>query len=179
MMQALESDRFRKLLPFAQILVAVLFGGVGLWQRYQILNESEFLRNSTAQFHVWPWPWRFAVILNIPALFAGALLAWPIGDMWPGLPKWTEDAFPLLFVPPLWYWFGAQLDRRWINTDQAGTSPRRNRPWLLLSAFVLASIIGAALPYRYLGYTGYIPYGVLLWVATVVRLLSKPRRSGC
>jgi hypothetical protein len=73
--------RFRLLLPITQCGLAAIFGGFGLWQRYAILNrpvffEGQTLWNSTARFHVWPWPYKFAAIANIPAFLLGVLLSW-------------------------------------------------------------------------------------------------------
>jgi len=65
-----RETRFRTLLPVAQCALAALFGGVGLWQRSVILSRPFFggepLWNSTARFHVWPWPYEFAVVSNVP-----------------------------------------------------------------------------------------------------------------
>lgn len=167
------SKRFRTLLPVAQFLIAVLFGGVGLWQRHLILNQSEFVRNSTDPWHVWPWPWRFAEITNTPAFFAGLLLSWPFKDHLRGLPEWVQIAPSLLFVPPLWYWFGAMLDRQRIVADQVAGVRGKGRPWVLLSSFMIASVIGAVVPSRYLNASAYIAYGVLLWIVLFPILVAR------
>jgi hypothetical protein len=71
--------QFRKVLPIFQTALAAILGGWGLWLRNSILNLSFFgddtLWNSTARFHVWPWPFKFAVVLNMPAFLAGLFLA--------------------------------------------------------------------------------------------------------
>ena len=50
--------RFRTLLPIAETVLAALFGGVGLWQRKQILSQpflgDQILWESTARYHGWP-----------------------------------------------------------------------------------------------------------------------------
>ena len=97
-----RETRFRTLLPVAQCALAALFGGVGLWQRSVILSRPFFggepLWNSTASFHVWPWPYKFAVVSNVPAFFAGSLLLWPVAIAWPELPESMQIAPLLLFV---------------------------------------------------------------------------------
>ena len=71
--------RFRIVLPIAECGFAALFGAVGLWQRSAILSrplfEGQTLWDSMARFHVWPWPYKFAVVSNMPAFMAGSLLA--------------------------------------------------------------------------------------------------------
>ena len=59
--------RFRWILPTCQVPLAALFGGWGLWLRNQILSHDYLFGsgwNSTARFHVWPWPYKFAVVTN-------------------------------------------------------------------------------------------------------------------
>ena len=162
--------RFRLLLPITQCGLAAIFGGFGLWQRYAILNrpvffEGQTLWNSTARFHVWPWPYKFAAIANIPAFLLGVLLSWPLELTWPSVPEYVANIPALLFVPLLWYWVGSRLDRRWGVADRA--------PWIGLFFFMLISLAGAFLP---IGYTGYLPYGLAIWLVTavVIRLVSKP-----
>jgi hypothetical protein len=69
--------RFRTFLPIAECGFAALFGGLGLWQRSTILSRAGFgegrtLWDSTARFHVWPWPFKFAVVMNTPAFLSWA-----------------------------------------------------------------------------------------------------------
>src|SRR5258705_8498642 len=101
--------QFRRILPIAQVMLAGLFGGLGLWQRNQILSHDYLFGigwNTTARFHVWPWPFKFAVISNLPAFLAGLLLSWPIGAVRPELHEAVQLAPSLLFVLVLWYWIG-------------------------------------------------------------------------
>jgi hypothetical protein len=155
--------RFRKLLPIAQFGLAVLFGGFGLWQRSAILNRRFFgnqtLWNTTARFHVWPWPYKFAAILNMPAFIGGMLLSWPLEVLSPNLPEIIQMGPSLVLVPLLWFWVGARIDRRLSQPDR---SPTRKTPWTFLVAFVLICLGGAITP---LGYVGYLPYGVAVWIA--------------
>jgi hypothetical protein len=161
--------RFCVILPVAQLGVAALFGGVGLWQRSVILSrpffEDQTLWNSTARFHVWPWPYKFAVIANLPAFLLGFLPAWPLGVLWPNASEYVANSPFLILVPFLWSWVGVRLDRRWSVGDRA--------PWIVLFIFTLVCLMGAFLP---IGYTGYLPYGLVVWfvMASVIRFISKP-----
>jgi hypothetical protein len=147
--------QFRKILPISQVLLAGIFGGWGLWQRNQALSHDYLFGigwDTTARFHVWPWPFKFAVIENLPAFFAGVLLSWPIGAVKPNLSETTQLAPSLLFVLVLWYWIGSWLDR-WRLIEKT--------PWMLLAIFTVVCLIGALIP---IGYVGYLPYGVLVWL---------------
>lgn len=156
--------RFRTILPGAQFGLAALFGGLGLWQRSAILGrpgfgEGQTLWDSTARFHVWPWPFKFAAVTNMPAFLAWSLLSWPIGERWPTAPE-TVTAIPsLLLVAMLWYWVGSRLDLRWRVTDQA--------PWIALSVFSVVSLAGAFLR---ISYADFLPYGFVLWVIAALTL---------
>src|SRR6266853_5638466 len=166
-----RASRFRIFLPAAEWVLAALFGGVGLWQRSEILSrpwfsEGQTLWKTTARFHVWPWPYKFAVVLNFPAFFAGSLLSWPISTVWTGLPESAEVAPSLLFVVLiLWYWVGSRLDRRWYATDKT--------PWIVLSVFTVVCLVGAFLP---IGYTGFLPYGFVVWGIAALAVSRFTRR---
>ena len=73
----------------------------------------------------------------------------------------------LLFVGLLWYGIGVWMDRRWDPTEKT--------PWLLLAIFTSACLIGAFIP---IGYTGYLPYGAVVWLAAagVLRLVAETSR---
>src|SRR5712692_164328 len=104
-----RNRQFRVLLPVAQCALAALFGGAGLWQRFAILSrpflEGQTLWDTTARYHVWPWAYKFAAILNMPAFLAYALL-------WVGFPEAVALAPSLLLVALLWYRVGCRLDRQ-------------------------------------------------------------------
>jgi hypothetical protein len=154
--------RFRTILPALQVMLAALFGGCGLWQRNQILSHDYLFGivwNTTARFHIWPWPYKFAAVSNFPALFAGLLLTVPISAVRSTLSEAIQLAPTLLFVACLWRWVGKRLDRRWTVTDWT--------PWIAIFLFMIASLFGALLP---IGYTGYLPYGFVLWVAACLSL---------
>jgi hypothetical protein len=165
----LRLNRFCTLLPIAQCALAATFGGIGLWQRSTILSrpwffEGQTMWNTTARFHVWPWPYKFAVILNLPAFLLGLVPSWPLGIIWPSAPEYVAHLPVLIFVLLLWFWAGARIDRHWRVTDRT--------PWIGLFLFMLISLVGAFLPF---GYTGYLPYALVVWLvsAVVIRLVSK------
>jgi hypothetical protein len=171
-------SRFPALLAIAQTFIAALFGGVGLWQRSHILSQTfwgdQTLWDSTARFHVWPWPFKFAVITNIPAFFAGALVSLPIHSLWPKVPEAVDLAPSLVFVAMLWYWVGSRLNRRWGDVNAASVLSGTKIPWILLLVFTAACLIGAFVP---IGYVGYIYYGVAIWVSPTVIIFVASRRS--
>jgi hypothetical protein len=115
--------RFRTILPFVHCGSAALFGGWGLWQRSAILSrpflEGQTLGDSTARFHVWPWPYKFAVVANLPAFLAGLMSAWPVSSMWPKLPESAQLVPSLLCAVILWRWVGSRLDRRWRDRQDS------------------------------------------------------------
>jgi hypothetical protein len=165
--------RFCKLLPTAQCGLALVFGGFGVWQRSAILNQrfigNQTLWNTTARFHVWPWPYKFAAILNMPAFICGMFLSWPLEVLSPNLPEIVQMVPSLVLVLPLWFWVGARLDRRFSQPDGF---PMRKLSWAFLVAFVLICLGGAMTP---LGYVGYLPYGVVVWIAAGLSLWRLTR----
>jgi hypothetical protein len=159
--------RFRQVLPASQVALAALFGGWGLWQRNQILSHDYLFGigwDTTAKFHLWPWPYKFAAVCNLPALFAGLLLIIPIGAVRPTLSEAMHLLPTLGFVVVLWRWVGARLDHRWTVTDRM--------PWIAIFLFMTVSLMGAILP---LGYTGFLPYGFVVWV---IASLALSRSTG-
>ena len=161
--------QFCRILPVLQVALAATFGGWGLWQRNQILSHDYLFGtgwNSTARFHVWPWPYKLAAISNLPALFAGLLLTIPISAIKPSLSEMLQLAPTLVFVFLLWVWVGARLDRRWSVADRT--------PWIAVSIFTILSALGAFLP---LGYTGYLLYGFGIWVVACLTLARSTHVS--
>ena len=166
----MQTKPFRVLLPLVQCFLAALCGGAGLWQRSAILSRRFFgeqtLWDSTARFHVWPWPFKFAVIENLPAFHASALFSWPIGAWKPDMSEGVQLAPSLLFVLVFWYWIGSQLDRRRKGRTKAA--------WCALVIFTVVCLIGALVP---IGSTGYLPYAFLVWLIGAIsfrRLTKSP-----
>jgi hypothetical protein len=157
--------QLRRVLPVAQTILAAAFGSWGLWQRNEILTRSFLGWNSTARFHIWPWPFKFVAIANLPAHLAAALLFWPLGMVWPNLSESLLLAPSLLLVVLLWYRVGVRLDR-WGG--------RNRTAWVGVLFFMLFSLLGALLP---IGYTGYVPYGVLIWIVAWALLVRLPKKA--
>lgn len=168
-----HSSRFRVLLLVVQTVLAALFGGVGLWQRNRILSHpflgDQTLWESTARFHVWPWPFKFAVVSNMPAFIAGLLLTVPINFIWPHLPEAVQFAPSLIFIALQWYWVGHRLDGR---CGAVGATAGNKTVWILLLAFTAVSAIGTFLP---IGYVGYQPYGVVVWLLAAGGILRMTK----
>jgi hypothetical protein len=165
-----RESRFRTLLPVVQSMLAAGFGGFGLRKRSAILSrpilEGQTLWDTTASLHVWPWPFKFAVISNLPAFLADAILSWPLGAMWPRLPEAAQLAPSLLFVLVLWYCVGSWLDRRWDVLQKT--------PWTPLAIFTAVCFIGAIIP---LGYSGYLPYAALVWLVMAMAFRRTAKLS--
>jgi len=166
-----RETKFRTFLPIGQSGLAALFGAFGLWQRSLILSrpvfEGQTSWETTARFHVWPWPYKFAVLTNVPAFLAGLLLSWPVETAWPGIPESVANLPSLLLVPILWYWVGSSLDRRWEIRDKT--------PWIALLIFTVVCLIGAFIR---TGYTSFLfPYGVTVWLIAALVLGRIRRRS--
>jgi hypothetical protein len=147
--------RHKLIFALLQTIVAACVGGLGIWQRNQILNkpffEGQTLRDTTAAFHVWPWPYKFAAIYNLPAVLGTGLLLVPTRLLWKNAPGLLDVTISLLLVFSLWYWVGAHVQLSW-------------RSIALLGAFATAALVGAFLP---LGYSGFLPFGVLLWLLVI------------
>ena len=122
---------FRKILPPLGTILVVVLGEWGLWVRGTIIRNS-LAWDSTVRFHTWPWPLKFAAVLNLPAILAGLLVSWPLDALKPDFPELISFLSVLLFAPLLWYRIGAWLDRR-ISGNAHGNA--RTRGWILLLAF--------------------------------------------
>jgi hypothetical protein len=156
--------RFRLLTATAAMIIAEGFGAVGLWERNHILSQPFFmgapLWESTARFHVWPWPYKLAAIWALPAFIGSSIVMVPIRLLLPALPEAAELLPAGAFVLLLWYWVASRLERY---------SPAIR--WASLSVFLALSLIGALLP---LGYTGWVPYGALMWCVAALLLRRSP-----
>lgn len=158
---------FRLLLALLQTLLGAVFGGVGLWQRHQILNQrlwgSETLWHSTAAFHVWPWPYKFALITNLPAFLVAALVKWPIQSAWPNMPDAIGWVLCVCFMAAVWYHIGSRFD---------AVSTSRRQPWAFVLAFNVFAAMGVLAP----GYIGFVLFAVPLWMAFYALALTVFRR---
>jgi hypothetical protein len=164
-----QGAQFRKVLPILQTALAVLFGGWGLWLRNSVLSRP-FLGSSTGwdstlRFHFWPWPFKFAAILNMPAFLAGLILSWPLDYLRPGLPEWVSILPVLLFIPLLWYWVGSWPDKI-IGSDRNRNSKRGR--WSLLLLFMLVCAATSSISERVGGYTSYLEFGVAIWLILAI-----------
>lgn len=153
--------KFRFVLPIAATVATGAFGSVGLWQRHSLLNRplwgAQTMWDSTARFHVWPLPFKFAVAANIPAFLTAGIVTLPLTSEWVGL------AVMVLVVPLLWYYVGRRL-------DSAGDP---TKAWGFVLVFTIASVACASFPF---GYIAYIYLGALMWITTGFVLLTLFRK---
>jgi hypothetical protein len=162
--------KFRRLLPVVQCGLATLFGAWGLWERCAILSrlftaDGQTLWDTTARFHVWPWPFKLAVVTNAPAFLCWTLVGWPLGDRWPKAPEMVMVAPLLFFVALLWWAIGRWIDRYWsLNTRVV---------WGSLLGFTLICAASASVPST----TFYFSWGVLVWIVVGWRMaIGIPHR---
>src|SRR5580700_3328601 len=181
--------QFRKALPVVHTIFALFFGGTGLFLRNALLNRP-FLSNPavyepTLRSFIWPWPLKFAAILDMPAVLAGMLLSSAldqIDQVRPALPAWTSVLSMLIFVPLLWFAVGAWLDR----TLRASQIKSPDTAWNLCLLFIAISAIAAAIPpTTTVSATRFVVFGALLWLALAMAIAahallkrSKPRATG-
>lgn len=116
------------------------------------------------RYHIWPWPFRFALILNIPAFLSGALVLWPMDKFASNRPEAFECGALLPFVFVLWYWIGSRLDRRWHASDRV--------PWIALLMFSSACLTISLMPVRW---SDFLACDVGLWLATVIVIIWATR----
>src|SRR5215475_740898 len=108
--------RFRTVLPLLETVLAASFGGWGLFERNAILSRPFWGStgwHTTAVFHVWPWPFKLAIILNMPVFLAGCFLpCWPLDFLGSAVPEWVCFLERLLLVPLFWYLLGSWADEK-------------------------------------------------------------------
>jgi hypothetical protein len=66
----------------------------------------------------------------------------------------------------LWYWVGSRMDRRWSITERT--------PWIALAIFSSICLLGAFLR---IGYVGYVPYGLVVWIIAAMTIRRSTRRA--
>jgi hypothetical protein len=165
--------QFRKALPVVHTILALFFGGIGLFLRDAILSRpflgSPSAYETTLRYHVWPWPLKFAEILNMPAVLADAIPAWVIDYFRPGLPEWTSLLPVLIFVPLLWFAVGAYLDR----TLRANQLKSPDTAWNLCLFFIAISAAAAFIPPGApFSPTSFVVFGALLWTALAIAIAA-------
>ena len=161
-----SEKQFRRVLPVSQTLIAILFGGWGEWQRVQIVNRSLGWA-STVAFHIWPWPLKFTLILNMPAFLVGSLSDWPINSLWPNRPEYLQLPLAILVVPFLWYGIGRWLERRSGGND--GFRNSRKLIWAIILFFVLFCAVGATLASP----STMFLFGLGAWIAAAVGMAAS------
>jgi hypothetical protein len=164
-----QGNQFRRVLLVSQTALAVFFGAWGLWLRNSVLSRpwlgGSTGWDSTLRFHVWPWPFKFAAILNMPAFLAGSILSWPLDYIRPGLPEWVSFLPELLFVPLLWYWVGSLPDKG-VNSD--GSRDSRWGRWILLLLFTVGCAAAASASENVGGHTSYLEFGIAIWLIAAI-----------
>ncbi len=170
----IQRVQFRRALPISQTALAIIFGGWGLWLRSSILSPP-FLGSSTGwdttlSFHVWPWPFKFAAVVNMPAFLIGSLLSWLLDALRPGLPEWVSTLPILFFIPLPWYWIGSSLDKRFVSQKDSTSAWGR---WFLLLLFMVVCAGASSIPFAVGGYTNYVEFGALIWMTVVIGLIAS------
>ncbi len=158
--------QFRRALPITQTLIAIVFGAWGEWQRVQILNRSLGWA-STVVFHIWPWPLKFTLILNMPAFLIGSFLDWLLNSLWPNRPQYLQLLPVILVVPFLWYGIGRWLERRFCTSDRHTNSAKLI--WAIILFFVLFCAVCAALASS----SSMLLYGLGAWIAVGVGMATS------
>jgi hypothetical protein len=166
-----RSNQFRTILPILQTALATFFSAWGLWLRNSILSRPSWgdstLWDSTARFHIWPWPFKFAAVLNMPAFVAGLLLSWPLDALRPNLPEWVSILPVLPIVAILWYWIGLWLDRGRSADKLRGTRRGQSIALLVFTAICAAA---SSIPEKMGGHTSYIPLGIVVWLLAALAM---------
>lgn len=172
-----RAKQFRWTLPFLQTAVALGFGSWGLRLRYSALSQPFFgstLWDSTARFHVWPWPLKFAVILNMPAFLIGSALSLMF-DFFRIETEWVSYLPSLVLVPAVWCLIGCWLDR-W-QTQRIEVDGRAHGRWLVPAVVTIVALLGALTSGRYFGsYVTFVPFGVGLWMTLGIAMFVSGHR---
>jgi hypothetical protein len=179
-----QTAQFRKILPVSQVVLAAFLGGWGEWLRYSALNHRFFggtLWDSTARFHVWPWPLKFTFVLNLPALLGGAIVGAVLSISWillsaplhvaglPAVPEWISSTTILPFVALFWYWIGFHMDRNTVG-DASGKIAKWQ--WVALLIFTSGCVFASTVPSPLGGYTSFLVFGALLWLFAALAALG-------
>ena len=166
-------------LPISQTALALLFGGWGQWLRDSMLDRpfwgDQPLWESTARFHVWPWPLKFAIVLNMPAFIVAGLTGFlpiPFDRISPALGEWVSLLLALPLVVLLWFWVGLSLDRTRTG-DESQKSAKRQ--WIALLLFMAVCAAASSVPHNVGGYVSYFPLGIVIWLIAALGLSIASR----
>ena len=156
----LAKVRFRLWVAAIGAAITEGFGSVGVWQRSHVLSQpflmGQTLWDTTARFHVWPWPFKVAAIWAFPAFFGGAIVMVPVNFLLRSLPEAWELLPTGVSALLLWYWAASKLE--WYSPTAR---------WAWLGTLFALSLTGAILP---LGYTGWLSFGALVWCVAALLL---------
>jgi len=162
-------NQFRLTLPASQTVLAAFLGGWGLWLRNSILSRpfwaDSTLWNSTARYHISPWPFKFVAVLNMPALAAGVLLSWPLDALHQGLPEWCSALTVLPCVALIWYRIGVLLD----GWGSEGSQHEKTK-WIAVLVFTVIAAAASSIPEKVGGHTSYILLGIAVWGIAAIGL---------
>ena len=139
---------------------------------YTGLNNTKLARlEFDATISCWPWPFKFAAILNMPAFIAGLLVSWPLDSLRPGLPESVSMLPTLLFVTWLWYPIGSWADRTSMSTQSKNARLAFSISFLL---FTLVCATAASIS-AYIGsYTSYLVIGTAIWLTVTIGVNVYP-----
>ena len=145
------------------IAMTIIFGGIGLYQRQAALSQpfmaGQTRADTTDRYHVWPWPIRVAMIINLPALIGGAFLGGLFSYLSEMAGAVVGSLAGLFLISQQWRAIGILLDKR----------PRRGLA-MGLSLFLSGTLVASLAP---LGYTGFLPAGLLMWLPFAFWLCSS------
>jgi hypothetical protein len=170
------SIRFAKILPIAQLTLAILLVSWGLWQRYLILESAgEWGWNSTARYHVWPFPLKAAVVLNTPAFLVAALFAAAVSQISPEGGDYNLAIVWAILIWWMWRRIGLWIDnRRMIDS----VPQQKAFTWTLVALLMLISIGGWGLASISM-YTSFIGVGIAAWAlaGACIVVMGNRRRA--
>jgi len=104
------------MLCLAALAIAVGLGGTGTYIRHTVLSqpflEGQTLMETTARYHVWPWPLKLAILVNLPAFMVADLVSMPLAILSKRLATYLSTTLRLVLVVLLWLKIGKRLETR-------------------------------------------------------------------
>jgi hypothetical protein len=160
------NGRPRIAIALIAIVVTFVCGGLGTYQRDVILSQpflgDQTLADTTARFHVWPWPLKVAMTISLPAFLVAAVAAGIFSDFSETVGTVVHVFATSFLTILLWWVVGIRLDGRSSRELAVG-----------LSAFAGAAAVAACAP---LGNVGFLPAGILTWALFFAWLsFSRPK----